>query len=63
MRPAAYTTVHAGRKTVNEEMEKTMLISKELNEAMDKQIGSELGASNQYIKIAAYFENENLPEL
>jgi ferritin len=40
-----------------------MLISKELNQAMNKQIGSELGASNQYIKIAAYFENENLPDL
>ena len=40
-----------------------MLISKELNEAMNKQIGSELGASNQYIKIASYFENEDLPEL
>ena len=40
-----------------------MLISKELNDAMNKQIGSELGASNQYIKIASYFENEDLPEL
>jgi ferritin len=40
-----------------------MLISKELNQAMIKQIGSELGASNQYIKIAAYFEIENLPDL
>ncbi len=40
-----------------------MLISKELNQAMNNQIGSELGASNQYIKIAAYFENENLPDL
>jgi ferritin len=40
-----------------------MLISKELNQAMNNQIGSELGASNQYIKIAAFFENENLPDL
>jgi len=40
-----------------------MLISKELNQAMNKQIGSELGASNQYIKIAAYFESDNLPDL
>ena len=40
-----------------------MLISKELNEAMNQQIGSELGASNQYIKIASYFDSEQLPEL
>ncbi len=40
-----------------------MLISKELNAAMNKQIGSELGASNQYIKIASYFDSEQLPEL
>ena len=30
---------------------------------MNKQIGSELGASNQYIKIASYFDSEQLPEL
>jgi ferritin len=40
-----------------------MLISKALNEAMNKQIGSELGASNQYIKVASYFDTEQLPEL
>lgn len=40
-----------------------MLISKSLNEAMNKQIGSELAASNQYIKIASYFDGEQLPEL
>jgi ferritin len=40
-----------------------MLISKNLNQAMDKQIGSELGASNQYLIIASYFDNESLPEL
>lgn len=40
-----------------------MLISKELNQAMNLQIGSELGASNQYIKIASYFDAEQLPEL
>ena len=40
-----------------------MLISKELNEAMNQQVGSELGASNQYIKIASYFNSEQLPEL
>jgi ferritin len=40
-----------------------MLISKELNEAMNMQVGSELGASNQYIKIASYFDSEQLPEL
>lgn len=40
-----------------------MLISDSLNEAMNKQIGSELGASNQYLKIASYFDAEDLPEL
>ena len=40
-----------------------MLISKELNEAMNQQVGSELSASNQYIKIASYFDSEQLPEL
>jgi ferritin len=40
-----------------------MLISKELNQAMNAQVGSELGASNQYIKIASYFDSEQLPEL
>jgi ferritin len=40
-----------------------MLISKSLNEAMNTQIGSELGASNQYLIIASYFDGESLPEL
>lgn len=40
-----------------------MLISKALNKAMNDQVGSELGASNQYIKIASYFDSEQLPEL
>ncbi|MHC1740831.1 MAG: ferritin [Anaerolineaceae bacterium] len=33
-----------------------MLISKELNKAINDQIGYELGASHQYMSIAAYFE-------
>ena len=40
-----------------------MLIGEKLNEAMNAQIGSELGASNQYLQIAAYFDSENLPVL
>ena len=40
-----------------------MLISENLNQAMNTQIGSELGASNQYLKIASYFDSETLPEL
>lgn len=40
-----------------------MLISEKLNQSMNKQIGSELGASNQYLKIGAYFDSESLPEL
>lgn len=37
-----------------------MLISKELQDAMNAQIGNEFGASMQYIAIATYFFNENL---
>lgn len=40
-----------------------MLISEQLNQAMNTQIGSELGASHQYLQVAAHFESENLPEL
>ena len=40
-----------------------MLISNEMTKKMNAQIGSELGASNQYLRIAAYFDNDNLPEL
>jgi ferritin len=40
-----------------------MLISKPLSEAFNAQAGRELGASNQYINIAAYFDVESLPEL
>jgi bacterioferritin B len=40
-----------------------MLIGEVLNDAMNRQVGSELGASNQYLKIAAFFDRENLPEL
>jgi ferritin len=40
-----------------------MLISSELETAVNAQIGSEFGASMQYISIASYFDNENLEEL
>jgi ferritin len=40
-----------------------MLIGERLVKAMNAQIGSELGASNQYLMIATYFERESLPEL
>lgn len=40
-----------------------MLISENMVEAMNTQIGSELKASNQYLNIAGYFENDGLPEL
>ena len=41
----------------------TMLISSELEGAINAQIGREFGASMQYISIASYFNNENLEEL
>lgn len=40
-----------------------MLASKKLVDAMNAQIGRELGASHQYIAIASYFAHENLEQL
>ncbi len=40
-----------------------MLISEKLAKSLNDQVGSELGASNQYVNIAAYFDSESLPEL
>jgi len=40
-----------------------MLISEKLNQAMNDQVGSELGASNQYLQVAAHFGREDLREL
>jgi ferritin len=40
-----------------------MLISEKLVSAMNEQVGRELGASSQYVNIAAYFDSESLPEL
>jgi ferritin len=40
-----------------------MLISEKLSKAMNEQVGRELGASNQYVNIAAYFDAESLPQL
>ncbi|HXE72297.1 MAG TPA: ferritin [Candidatus Nitrosotenuis sp.] len=40
-----------------------MLMKEKLVEPLNQQIGYELGASNQYIAQAVYFEEEGLPEL
>jgi len=40
-----------------------MLISKELAQAINDQIGREFGASLQYVNIATYFDSDNLPNL
>jgi len=40
-----------------------MLISKELEQAINEQIGREFGASLQYVNIAAYFDADDLPNL
>lgn len=40
-----------------------MLVSEKLAAEINKQIGRELGASNQYLNLAAYFDGETLPEL
>lgn len=40
-----------------------MLVSKTLEEAINRQIGAEFGASLEYVSIATYFDRESLPEL
>jgi ferritin len=40
-----------------------MLISSDVNQAINQQIGHEFGASLQYVAIAAYFDGEGLPAL
>lgn len=40
-----------------------MLISKQMNTALNTQVGNELLASNQYVQIAAFFDAEGLPIL
>ena len=40
-----------------------MLISAEMNAALNEQIGHEFGASMQYVAIATYFDGEGLPQL
>lgn len=40
-----------------------MQISKAMSDLMNAQIGNELGASNQYLQIAAYFEGMALKKL
>ena len=40
-----------------------MLLSAELNEALNAQVGHEFRASLQYVAIAAYFERDHLPVL
>jgi bacterioferritin B len=40
-----------------------MLISKELETAINQQVGNEFGASLQYVSISAYFTNQDLEQL
>lgn len=40
-----------------------MMISKQMNAAINVQIGNEFAASHQYIAIAGYFDGEGLPAL
>lgn len=40
-----------------------MLISSNLETAINKQIGAEFGASLQYVSIATYFDSDDLPQL
>ena len=40
-----------------------MLLSVELNDSLNEQVGHEFAASLQYVAIAAYFDSDNLPVL
>ena len=40
-----------------------MMISEKLARAMVEQVGRELGASHQYVNLAAHFDRESLPQL
>ena len=40
-----------------------MQISKAMADLMNAQVGNELGASNQYLQIASYFDGESLSKL
>jgi len=40
-----------------------MLISQPMNDAINRQIGNEFGASLQYVALAAHFDRESLTEL
>ena len=40
-----------------------MQISKAMADLMNAQVGNELGASNQYVQIASYFDGESLSKL
>lgn len=40
-----------------------MLISKELENAINQQVGAEFAASMQYVSIATYFDSDDLPQL
>jgi ferritin len=40
-----------------------MLVSKELEQAINEQVGREFGASLQYVNIATYFDSDELPNL
>ncbi len=40
-----------------------MLASQRIVDALNTQIGNEMGASNQYVAIASFFDNEDLGEL
>ena len=53
----------AADSTVSAAVLGAMLISKDMNAAINQQIGNELGASNQYVSIATYFDGEGLPAL
>jgi ferritin len=40
-----------------------MLISEQVNQALNQQVGNEFNASLQYVALAAHFDAEDLPEL
>ncbi|MGH9381582.1 MAG: ferritin [Thermoanaerobaculia bacterium] len=58
---AGYVNDGAGAEIPHEENQ--MILSDRLHEALNRQIGHEIGASMQYIQIATYFDRQALVEL
>jgi bacterioferritin B len=63
MRARATGTREVGHARMQPKENETMLISETLEAAINRQIGREMGASLQYLAIAAHFDRQSLKQL